>query len=249
MKKIICYSILIFLTISYSSIAQNKPLLSKAIQKEIDEHGIETAKKHFTKLYETKKVSFEIDMKGLSELSSTYSKDGNIKAASAVMEIASPFIQDKISSQMKRYSNAENKVQVENKKKKETQDVDDEKANKTKAANYQGETRNDLERFSGLYGDPAENNKTRRLWVRVSCDGYLVAGALWGDVAPWWLKSKSDKVFTYSDSFNKVRMEFVTDENSKAVKMIHNLKSLKNPLKWLEPLPDDMKPCLERPKR
>ena len=82
-----------------------------------------------------------------------------------------------------------------------------------------------------------------------ACDGYLVIGALWGDVAPWWMRSESDKVFTYSDSFNNLRMEFVTDNTGKAIKMIHNLKFMKTPLENVGPLPDKLKPCIERPKR
>ncbi len=115
--------------------------------------------------------------------------------------------------------------------------------------NSQGEPRNDLERFTGLYGDPAESNQSRKLWVTVSCDGYLVSGALGGDASPWWIKSAGDKVFTYSDSFSKIRMEFETDTNGNAVRMIHDLEHLKSPLERLGPLPDNWDPCLERPKR
>jgi hypothetical protein len=111
------------------------------------------------------------------------------------------------------------------------------------------EARNDLERFTGLYGDPEEKNENRRLWVMVSCDGYLVSGALWGDVAPWWMKSEADNIFTYADSFFKLRMEFKTDEDGKAIRMIHDLSFLKTPLERLGPIPEDWEPCLERPKR
>ena len=57
------------------------------------------------------------------------------------------------------------------------------------------EVNKDLERFTGLYSDPEESNENRKLWVMVSCDGQLVSGALWGDVAPWWMKSEGDNVF------------------------------------------------------
>ena len=35
----------------------------------------------------------------------------------------------------------------------------------------------------------------------------------------------------------------------KAMKMIHNLSSLKSPLERVGPLPDDWDPCYERPKQ
>ena len=55
--------------------------------------------------------------------------------------------------------------------------------------------------------------------------------------------------FTYADSFFKLRMEFETDEDDKAIRMIHNLSFLKTPLERLGPIPADWEPCVERPKR
>ena len=115
--------------------------------------------------------------------------------------------------------------------------------------NIMSGARQDLGRFTGLYGDPSEKNETRRLWVMVSCDGYLVSGALWGGAAPWWMASESDNVFTYEDSFSKIIMEFETDENGNAVRMNHDLEGINTSLELLEPIPEDWGPCLERPKR
>lgn len=67
---------------------------------------------------------------------------------------------------------------------------------------YLGEPRDDLERFYGVYGDgdsgrnffvaPAEYAK----WVEKTMPpGYLMIGAMWGDVAPWYMKSVSDTRF------------------------------------------------------
>lgn len=234
-------------------LAQDKPLLSEAIKNAIDTQGIEAAKKHFTEIYESKKDNYKIDMKGISNLSSAYIKDGNYQAGSAVMEIASPFMQHMISTKISNNSNemGEKLKEMQNddqQKQEENEEVQQTK-DESKVTNNLGESRNDLGRFTGLYGDPNESNKTRRLWVMESCDGYLVSGALWGDVAPWWMKSEGDNVFTYSDSFNNIKMEFVTDESGKATKMIHNLKALKTPLERVDPIPDDWDPCYERPKK
>jgi hypothetical protein len=253
MKRLFKLMILIFIATSALLLAQDKPLLSEAIKNSIDTQGIETAKKHFKEIYESNIDLYEVDMKGLSDLSSTYVKAGNYQAASAVVEIASPFMQDMISSKMSNNSNDRIQKQKDmQKQKKENQEKNEESEkteNNKQIKNNWGESRSDLKRFTGLYGDPEEGNETRRLWVMESCDGYLVSGALWGDVAPWWMKSERDKVFTYSDSFNDIRMEFVTDENGKAMKMIHNLSSLKSPLERVGPLPDDWDPCYERPKQ
>ena len=107
----------------------------------------------------------------------------------------------------------------------------------------------DLGRYTGLYGDPEESNEYRKLWVMVSCDGQLVSGTLWGGAAGWWMKSEGDNVFTYADSFSNVRMEFETDKDGKAIRMNHDLSSIKTPLKRLGPIPDDWDPCFEQPKR
>ena len=111
------------------------------------------------------------------------------------------------------------------------------------------ETINNFEQLTGLYGDPEESNENRKLWVMVSCDGQLVSGALWGGATAWWMKSEGDNVFTYEDSFFKLRMEFETDEDGKAIRMIHDLSAIKTPLERLGPIPEDWGPCLERPKR
>lgn len=253
MRRLIKLLILSSMIATTFILAQDKPLLSKAIKNAIDTQGIEAAKKHFTEIYESKKDDYKIDMKGISNLSSAYIKDGNYQAGSAVMEIASPFVQYMISTKMSNDSNemikklkeTQNDEQRKQEKNAEVQQTEKE----NKVTNNKGESRNDLKRFTGLYGDPNESNKTRRLWVMESCDGYLVSGALWGDVAPWWMKSEGDNVFIYSDSFSNIKMEFMTNENGKATKMIHNLKALKSPLERVGPIPDDWDPCYERPKK
>jgi len=44
-------------------------------------------------------------------------------------------------------------------------------------------------------------------------------------------------------------MWFETDNNGKAVSMIHDLTGMKSPLERVGPLPSDWEPCVERPKR
>ena len=76
-----------------------------------------------------------------------------------------------------------------------------------------------------------------------------MSGALWGDVAPWWMKSVDDKIFSYSDSFTNFKMEFLLEGEGVVIEMVHNLNFIKSPLKKLGPLPEDWEPCLERPQR
>lgn len=66
------------------------------------------------------------------------------------------------------------------------------------AAMHEGPARDDLERFKGVY----ESEEGRGYWVMETCadSGYLMAGANYGDVAPWVLRSESDLEFVQSNT-------------------------------------------------
>ncbi len=240
-------------SICNNTFAQNKPLLSEAIGKAIDTKGVKAAKKQFAEQFESKKEDFTVDMEGLTKLSQKYVNAGNYEAAGAVMAIASPYMQTAIMSGMDKQTNnmikklESRRKQEERKKKKEH--AKEQQKQKDNIVLSNGKARQDLERFTGLYGDPEGKNKLRKLWVMASCDGYLVVGATWGDGASWWMKSVSDNSFSYSDSFSKLNISFETDGDGKAVKMIHDLNFIKTPLVRMGPTPDEWGPCVERPKR
>ncbi len=249
MKRFLLLFFMIFLAFQTFSLVQTKPLLSDAIRKTIDEKGIEVAKKEFAEQYKSQKDFYEVDMKGISELSREYSKAGNIQAAGVVMAIATPYMQDLITSQMNNQNNESGQKLDKMKQKEKQLEEKDKNTKENQPTIDQGKARTDLERFTGLYADPEEKNENRKLWVMVSCDGYLVIGALWGDVSPWWMKSEGDNIFSYADSFTKLSINFKTDANGKAINMNHNLSGMKSQLERVGPLPDDWEPCLERPKR
>jgi len=246
--------LLVCIALFNTASAQEKPLLSEAIRQAIDTKGVKAAKEQFAEPGQAQMERYTVDMQRISELTNAYVQAGNMEAASAVSEIVAPFLQDMISKSINQHSpelsqKMAEQQRAEKEQRAKNREENQERQQKEQITNFQGEPRNDLERFIGLYGDPAESNPNRKLWVTVSCDGYLVSGALWGDVSPWWMKSAGDKVFTYQDSFSKLKMEFETDVNGKAVKMMHDLEFMKSPLEWVGPLPDDWDPCLERPKR
>lgn len=252
MKKLFYLAIVIFLAIPAMLTAQDKPLLSEAIREVIDTQGIEAAKKHFAEQYELQKDAYEIDMKEISELGNSYVNAGNYEAASVVMEITLPFMQDMYTSHMSGQSNvmAQQQAEMERLEKEKQKKISEkEQLSKDNYKTLLGEARKDLERFTGLYGDPEEKNEHRKLWVMVTCDGYLVSGALWGDASPWWMTTEGDKTFSYADSFVKLNMEFDTDANGKAVRMVHDLSFMKTPLERTGPVPEDWEPCVEPPER
>jgi hypothetical protein len=254
MIKFIVPWILLGCLVFDSAIAQDKPLLSEAIRKEIDTQGIEIAKRYFSEQFQSQKDLYNIDMQGISAIGNAYAQAADTESANAVLEIALPFMQLLLTSgsngapsnmfdglaEQEREEKTEREKQA--KKRFEDQQQKD-------IISYQGQPRSDLDRFAGLYGDPAEIDKNKQLWVMVSCDGYLVSGAIWGDASPWWMSSTDDMIFTYKDSWNNIRMQFKTDINGKVLSMIHDLDYMKNPLERLGPVPDDYGSCLERPKR
>ena len=79
-------------------------------------------------------------------------------------------------------------------------------------AMHEGPTRDDLDRFKGVY----ESERGRSYWVMETCadSGYLMAGANYGDVAPWVLRSESDLEFVQSNARTggeAVRLSFEAD--------------------------------------
>jgi hypothetical protein len=244
--------LILFLTLSlFDTVsAQDKPLLSDAIQQEIDANGADVAKEKFASMDPNEREQYEVDMEGISKLTNAYLEDGNMEALMAISEITSVFMQDVIAHSMEQYGaeiGAMEKMaeQQEAEQEQERMQQEEEKASEREQSilERQGQPRDDLDRFKGVYGDPAEAESTRQLWVNVSCDGYLVVGAMWGDAAPWWMRSESENVFTLEDSFNNIRIEFGTSES---LQMNHNLEFMESPLQRVGDLPEDWDSCIER---
>lgn len=105
--------------------------------------------------------------------------------------------------------------------------------------------RANLARFHGVYGNPdGQNDRTapRNFFVAESCDGSLEFGAMWGDVAPWTLRSESATVFVQARAPKHeavaLRLEFAIGADRRASSVTHNLEwRTDNPLIRLSDLP------------
>ena len=251
-KALPVFLILIFtISLFNTAEAQDKPLLSTAIKQAIDTDGVEAAKEQFTSMNQSDREQYEVDMEGISELTNSYVEDGNMEALMAISEITGIFMQDVVAKSMERYGadfeameEMAEQREAEREQERIQREQEREAEQQERIVERQGQPRDDLDRFKGVYGDLDEPESTRQLWVNVSCDGYLVVGAMWGDAAPWWMRSESENVFTLEDSFNNIRMEF--GSNGSATKMTHNLEFMEGPLLRVGPLPEEWDSCMER---
>lgn len=247
-KALFVFLILIFtISLFNTTEAQDKPLLSNAIQQAIDTDGVEAAKEQFTSMDSSERQQYNVDMEGISELTNSYLEDGNMEALMAISEITGVFMEDMVAKSMEQYGSGmeemeemAEKQEAEREHERMQREQEREAEQQQSIVERQGQPRDDLERFTGVYGDPNNPKSARQLWVNVSCDGYLVIGAMWGDAAPLWMRSESENVFTLENSFNNIRLEFHGNQ------MTHNLEFMESPLERSGTLPEEWDSCMER---
>jgi hypothetical protein len=222
--------------------AEDKPRLSADIKKVLDAEGPEAALARFKKLYPAQKEKYNVDLESFGKLAKAYAEAGDMEKMAAVFQMTTQLSQDAVSAAM-----AQSGIGMPEQPEPEPEPEQPEP--EPAPAHDAGPARDDLDRFVGLYSDPADPKKTRALFATVSCDGYLVVGATWGDAANWWMKSVGDTTFEYADSFTQLKIEFEVGADGKAAAMNHDLKGLPSPMKHIAPLPDDWKDCVKRPLR
>jgi len=254
-SRIVCQSACLLLCICMISapvLAESKPLLSEEIGAVIDDQGIAAAQQRFSEIYPARQDEYEIDVQGMMNLGSGYIQSGNMELGMAVMEMMTTISTDMVQKSMNSYSpemaEMQNKAREAELAAQEQAKIDQEEEKRMQQqaeARARGKARQDLDRFVGTYGDPADTGRARTLFVTVSCDGYLVTGPMWADVGPWWMRSAADTVFTYSDSFTNLSLEFKADGS----KLTHDLEGVNSPLDRIGPLPAGWESCLERPLR
>lgn len=253
-SRLACIAGLLIFFAVFNASAQDKPLLSAEIAGVLETRGVEAAKQHFAEIYPAQKDAYEVDLKGLTNLGMSFMQGGNMEAGMAVIEMTTVVNMAMMTQAMN--SQSPEMMQVHAAAEKADQEgraLEAQNREQAKRAQQQdenrkrGESRGDLARFTGLYGDPADTGRTRTIFVTVSCDGYLVTGPMWADVNPWWMRSAADTVFTYADSFTNLSMEFTGGDGAYTLK--HDLQGVTSPMERLDDLPADWPDCQERPLR
>jgi hypothetical protein len=67
----------------------------------------------------------------------------------------------------------------------------------------------------------------------IEAEGIDTAKKRFADVGPWWMRSATETVFTYSDSFTKFSTEFTGEGESTTLE--HDLEGVHNPMRRLGP--------------
>jgi hypothetical protein len=169
--------------------AVEKPLLSAAIRKALADGGLEDAQKRFDEIYPAQKDKYELDAPALMLLGADSMKAGDAKTAQAIMQMGMTVLQAEGAApgaaglMPPPSAMPPGAPGVPNTQKTEPAD---------RPTIDAGPARKDLSRFYGVYGAA---DSRRQVFVRETCDGHLQLGAMWGDVAPWTMKSLSDATF------------------------------------------------------
>ena len=228
--------------------AQDRPLLSAEIRTVLEEDGLEAAQQRFEELYPAQQDQYEPDTNGLFEVAGGYMQAGDMETGQALMEMATVIMSGAAAAYTESMYGDMAAMEAESPA---TAEQEAEAATSEPAdARDPGPARTDLERFAGLYSDPATPDERKSFFVAVGCDGRLVTGAMWADVSPWWMTSVSDLVFVYEDSWTKIRMEFEAGSGGSASGMTHDRADiLPSPLTRIGPLPPEWRTeeCIQPP--
>lgn len=220
--------------------AQDRDLLSVEVSAVLEEEGLDAAQQRFEELYPAQQDQYEPDTGGLFQIAAGYMQAGDMETAQALMEMAATVAAGASAAYSESVYGDMAGIQTEAASNAPAEQAGEKTAAEPALALDAGPSRTDLERFAGLYSDPAEPDERKSFWAAIGCDGRLVTGATWGDASPWWMRSVSDVVFEYSDSWTDVRMEFEAGPAGAASGMTHDREDiLPSPLIRIGPLPAD----------
>ena len=242
------------LSIATSAMAQGAPVIAPEIARVISEDGVDAAKTRFKELLASESLNHTAEVSAMHSLMSSYMQAGNMDAGSAVGEMAAELTILMMSAgggygvpgmdmeQLRKMEEAE-KAQEQQAREEE------EKLAAKQEQQSRGKSRDDLQRFTGFYGEAGSNNMGKTVFVAVSCDGYLVTGPMWADVGPWWMRSAADTVFTYADPWTNLSLEFVPDGDNGHHILNNDIDGIAAALDWKQELTPEYARCVERPRR
>ncbi|MDH3620921.1 MAG: hypothetical protein OER91_08525 [Gammaproteobacteria bacterium] len=234
--------------------AADEPVIAPEIGRLIAEDSLDAAKTRFKELLKTDSLNHTAEIQALHSLMSAYMQAGNMEAGSAVGEMSAELTMQMMSSggaygmpgmDMQQLQQMEDAQKAQE----EAERQEEQKLAAKQEQQSRGKSREDLQRFTGFYGEPGSNDMGKTVFVAVSCDGYLVTGPMWADVGAWWMRSAADSVFTYSDSWTDLSLEFVQDGNDGHHTLKNDIDGIGAALEWKKELTPEYAKCVERPLR
>jgi hypothetical protein len=217
-----------------------KPLLSETIRAALEEGGAAAARARFDTIVPERMDDYRLDPLGLAELGTAYATRGDVEAAQVVLLMVTDLQMATLDPEARAALAGIDAMLAR-------AEAEDEAARVEAAAApppapvERGEPRDDLARFFGLYGDPADTSSSAwRMYVTARC-GYLLVGGMWGDAAPWEMRSVGPTSFTltYVDEYNSPNdVAFRTGPDGHASAMEHGFDFLKTPLPRVGDLPE-----------
>ncbi len=234
----------------FSGLAFAAPPLSTEVARLIDTHGVDAARERFTELWADNANAYEPDLDGLADLGSRYLEEGNIEAGMAVMEMVSIISLAELDAVLQSQAALVAEMEAaaaEIAAAAEPAGTKDGAERPQPAAADRGSARTDLERLTGIYASDEEPD--RELFVTRTCDGLLVAGPMWADIAPWILRSESKTVFTFQQGDLYFQLEFDGGGEGAPRALNHNIRGLASPMRRREPLPAEWPACQPAPAR
>jgi len=247
MSRTACLSILTAWTLMLAAAAdvsaQDKPLLSTEIRSVMDREGAQAAQRRFNEIFPAHKDEYTIDMEGLGAIAQDRAQAGDYEGASAISSMAAAIAQDFLASNGLGGGAIPTPSSTPAQPQRRAEPSRSDAAGAGGAPSVRdimGEPRSDLQRFVGLYGDPAQQGDTPRdLFALVRCDGYLVIGATWGDASNWNMRSTSDLAFE-AELFQgrMVHVTFQMSPDGTPRSLTHDQEGLDSPLQYIGPVPE-----------
>jgi hypothetical protein len=206
-----------------------KPLLSEAIRTTLEKEGIEAAERRYAEIARGQRDDYEFDLNGLAELAGTYMQRGDTATGMALLEIAADAAAVVTGYTQEMVQSRPPPASADRQPQRDPAVPMDELARRRGLA-LLGPGREDLDRFDGVYGDPAAQGgrtEPHNYFVMSSCEGHLSFGGMWGGLAPWSLKSLSDAEFAQPQVEEgqpaALRVVFHLGAGRRATALTHNM--------------------------
>jgi hypothetical protein len=267
-----CLSLALALAPALPASAQEKPPLSEEIRKAFEEGGVEAAEARYREILEGERDAWEFDAEAMMAIGSEYAQAGNMEGVQAFYTIGSQMamaefqssdagarfnaMMDSVTRGDEDRGGSEDQVRIDQAVASSEADgaAVSAAAGEVVAAGSpdQGFPRDDLDRFFGLYRDPnPPGTANRDLFVTRTCNGRLAIGAMWGDVAPYVMRSEGDTRFTqiWVSEFEPVphQLDFELGPAGRATAVTHNVTAEYTFERWARvgDLPDGYEDCLD----